>query len=205
MPYRMQTVPRRALRAALLLAAMGLVGSSGAEAAVVGEAVPPGAAQESSRSSPRIAGEYRYVGGETERQALLAAIESVVAEMNFLARPIARRRLRESNLPSAELRVVVTTDAITLVRPGRPLVTAPRDGSTIVWEGPGGDEFRVQHRLVGDDRLVQEFVGDGNRSENVFSLDPTGVKLTVQTTITADRLPSALRFRTTYLRKPQAE
>jgi len=67
-----------------------------------------------------IAGEYTYAGGEKQREELLAAIEEVVADMNFIARPIARRRLRASNLPSAELHLVLTADEITIARPVGP-------------------------------------------------------------------------------------
>lgn len=148
-----------------------------------------------------IAGNYRYSGGDKQREQLIEAIEAVVADMNFIARPIARKRLRESNLPSAELHLVFSDDEITIARPGRPTVSAPLDGSMVVWKSPDGDEFEVRHRLVGDHRLVQEFVGDGNRSENIFALDPDGSRLTVQTTITADRLPETLRFSMSYRRK----
>jgi hypothetical protein len=69
-------------------------------------------------------------------------------------------------------------------------------------EEPDGDEFKVRHNLRGDSEVTQEFVGDGNRSQNVFTLAPDGSRLTVHTTITADRLPGPLRFRMSYQRKP---
>lgn len=159
-------------------------------------------ASEPATTVPRIAGRYQYVGGERERQALLDAIEDVVKEMIFLARPIARRRLRDGNRPSDELRLEVSPTQITVVRPGRPTVTARRDGSTVVWKSPEGDEFKVKHRLGADGSLIQEFVGDGNRSENIFKLADDGSALTVQTTISAERLPKVLRFQTTYRRVP---
>lgn len=190
-------------RHALLLGALACpAATSGAELAPrerPDASTGPAATTEPAAEAVAIAGQYRFIGGDKERQALLDAIEDVIADMNFIARPIARKRLRESNLPSAELHLVVTADEITVARPGRPTVSAPRDGSTITWESPDGDEFQVRHRLVDDKTLVQEFVGDGNRSENVFSLD--GDRVTVATTIEADRLPKVLRFRMTYRRK----
>lgn len=178
--------------------------SSATSSARAGAPEPGARAQADPAAAPvAIAGEYRYAGGAEQRQQLLDAIEDVVAEMNFIARPIARKRLRESNEPSAELHLLVTETQITVVRPGRPTVAAPRDGTTIVWESPEGDEFEVRHRLQGERGLVQEFVGKGNRSENVFSLAEDGSTVTAQTTITADALPKALRFRMTYQRKPK--
>lgn len=160
------------------------------------------ATNEAGATAPRIAGRYQYIGGQRERQALADAIEEVVKEMIFLARPIARRRLRDSNQPSDELRLEFSPTNITIVRPGRPTVAARRDGSTVVWKSPEGDEFKVKHRLGADGSLIQEFIGDGNRSENIFKLADGGSLLTVQTTISADPLPKVLRFQMTYRRVP---
>jgi hypothetical protein len=188
----------RRLAHAMLFAPVTLLGQAAGGAPVAA------AAEAATAAAPRIAGVYGYVGGEGERSALISAIEGVIHDMIFIARPIARKRLRAANMPSDELMIAVTADRIVIVRPGRPTVSAPRDGSEIVWRSPDGDEFRVRHHLVGDDRVVQEFVGDGNRSENTFSLAADGARLTVQTSITADRLPRPLHFRTTYQRKPKA-
>jgi hypothetical protein len=160
------------------------------------------AASEAGTAAPKIAGRYQYVGGERERQALDSAIDDVVKEMMFLARPIARRRLRDSNQPSNELYLEVSATQITIVRPGRPTVAARRDGAAVVWTSPEGDEFTVRHRLGADGSLIQEFVGDGNRSLNIFKLASDGSQLSVQTTISADRLPKVLRFQMTYRRVP---
>lgn len=194
------TRPRRRTQA-LLLSVMACPTESGASVVAASELPHTAAAAELDAPTARITGTYRYAGGEKQRQQLIDAIEDVIADMNFIARPIARKRLLESNLPSAELQLIVTEDEIVVARPGRPTVSAPRDGSTIVWESPDGDKFEVRHRLVSDVELVQEFVGDGNRSENVFKLDDDGSRVVVATTISANRLPKTLRFRMTYRRK----
>lgn len=169
-------------------------------AAVQAAAEPTAVAGAAETAAPKIEGRYRYIGGEAQRQALLDAIEDVVKDMFLLARPIARRRLRDSNQPSAELALEFGARVITIVRPGRPTVAAPRDGSRVVWRSPEGDEFQVKHRLRSDGALIQEFVGDGNRSENVFRLADDGARLTVETTISADALPKVLRFKMSYRR-----
>src|SRR5688572_13376519 len=196
-------------RQAFLCSALALVASMGQGDGMaswsegsVGSLVVTAGEPDPSAADATLAGRYVYAGGEQQRQQLLDAIEDVIAEMNFIARPIARRRLRESNWPSDELHLLITEVEITVARPGRPTVSAPRDGSTITWRSPDGDAFEVRHRLVAADQLIQEFVGEGNRSENVFSLEENGSRMTVQTTIYADRLPKVLRFRMSYRRKP---
>ncbi len=171
-----------------------LVGDTGANAAA-----------DDAKPRPAIAGHYRYVGGAVQRKALDDAIEVVVADMNFIARPIARKRLRESNQPSAALELRVTDDEITVERPGQPTVSAPRDGSTINWEDPNGDEFKVQHRIVGDHEIRQHFVGEQSVSDNAFVLAADGERVTVTTTIKADRLPKTLSFTMSYRRGPKAK
>lgn len=192
-------VERRSLIATVLVLASACAAEAGAARESHADEAPAPTAH--GVATPRVAGHYRYAGGEAQRQQLLDAIEAVVADMVFLARPIARRRLRDGNLPSEELQIEVTSDKITILRPGRPTVSAPRDGSQVVWKSPDGDEFKVRHVLRADHEVTQEFVGDGNRSINEFTLADDGARLVVRTTITADRLPRALRFRMTYQRR----
>ena len=172
--------------------------------ALVGE-TGANAAADDAKPRPAIVGHYRYVGGAVQRKALDDAIEDVVADMNFIARPIARKRLRESNQPSAALELRVTDDEITVERPGQPTVSAPRDGSTINWADPNGDEFQVQHRIVGDHEIRQHFVGEQSVSDNAFVLAADGERVTVTTTIQADRLPKTLSFTMSYRRGPKAK
>ena len=149
----------------------------------------------------RFAGNYRYVGGETEIKELDQAIEEVVQKMNFFIRGIARRRLRAPNLPSSEIGIFIEREQIRITRPGRPVVSAPADGTTISWRHPtDGDVFRVSHGLDERGTLYQRFEDDRSLSLNHFTLSSDGKRLTIKTEITADRLPAPLSFKTTYER-----
>jgi hypothetical protein len=147
----------------------------------------------------RFAGTYRYVGGEGEIRELDAAIESVVKQMNFLIRGIARSRLREPNLPSPAITIAVARGAITVARPSRPTVTAPASGEPIEWKSPSGDRFTVRHGVTADGLLYQRFEDDRSVTVNHFHLGDDS-RLVIETTIHSRRLPSALVFRTTYQR-----
>ena len=61
------------------------------------EATATNTAHAASEQADRFVGSYAFAGGERERAALDAAIDEVVAEMNFLVRDVARSKLRESN------------------------------------------------------------------------------------------------------------
>lgn len=146
-------------------------------------------------------GTYRFAGGQEETQEVERAIDEAVEEMNVFIRGIARRRLQEPNLPTDELRISLGGDMITVARTGQPKVSAPATGKRVAWRNPrNGNELEVSHRITPAGALEQKLVGDRGTSTNVFTISADG-KLSMKTTVTADKLPSAIRFTTTYVRK----
>lgn len=146
-------------------------------------------------------GTYRFAGGQEEVQRVERAIDVAVDEMNVFIRGIARRRLKEPNLPSDELRISLGGESITVARTGQPEISAPATGKRVPWRNPrNGNELEVSHRITPAGALEQKLVGDRGVSTNVFALAADG-KLSMKTTVTADKLPSAIRFTTTYVRK----
>ena len=53
----------------------------------------------------RLAGRYRFVGGQRERKAWEEAIEDVVVEMNLIVRGMARKRIRKTNRIADEVAI----------------------------------------------------------------------------------------------------
>jgi hypothetical protein len=158
-------------------------------------------AQDVDSALQRYVGTYRYIGGAEEIRALDAAIEEVVSQMNFLIRGIARRRLREPNLPSEKLIISSKDEQIRIDRPGQPAVSAPADGRPITWRHPeDGDVFEVQHGIDERGVLYQRFKGERSVSRNRFVFPDDGESLIIHTEIEADRLPAPLRFKMTYRR-----
>jgi hypothetical protein len=146
-------------------------------------------------------GTYRFVGGEKEAQEVERAIDDAVDELNIFIRGIARRRLKEPNLPTDELRISFEDGTITIARSGQPAVAAPASGKRVNWKNPrNGNELRVAHRIMPDGSLEQNLIGDRGVSTNVFSLAEDG-RLSMRTTVEAEKLPSTIRFTTTYARK----
>jgi hypothetical protein len=164
------------------------------------------AAQAVDPALQRFVGTYSYVGGDAEIRALDEAIDQVVSQMSFLIRGIARRRLRAPNLPSKEVGVFVENGKIRIHRPGQPEVSAPADGKPITWRHPDdGEVFRVRHGVDEEGILYQRFEGERSVSRNRFILSEDAKRLSIQTVITADRLPAPLRFRMSYERKEVAK
>ncbi len=156
------------------------------------------------RAEPRsypITGTYRYVGGDAETRAIEDAIDEAVDDMNVFIRGIARRRLREPNLPAERISIVATADEATVAPEDRPKVTAPVGKTPVEWTNPNnGNTLRVSYRVPTPRRLEQRLRGDRGLSVLSFDLQEDGSTLTITTRITADLLSKPLEFRTTYRR-----
>lgn len=149
----------------------------------------------------RLVGTYRFVGGQKEIREVERAIDEAVDEMSFLIRGIARKRLKEPNLPTDEVQISLGNGKITISRSGQPAIAAPATGEVVTWRNPrNGNELEVTHRVTKAGALEQRLVGDRGVSTNLFSLSKEG-RLVLKTTIDADKLPSTIRFSTTYARK----
>ena len=148
-----------------------------------------------------LVGDYRFAGGERETREVERAIDEAVDEMNVFIRGIARRRLKEPNMPTETLRISVEDGMIAVARSGQPTISAPASGNQVTWKNPrNGNELQVTHRMKSDGELEQKLVGDRGVSTNVFSLQNDG-RLLMKTIVTAEKLPSDIRFSVTYARE----
>ncbi len=159
------------------------------------------AASAEAPSANAVLGTYRFAGGDAEVRKVERAIDEGVEEMSFLIRGMASRRLKEPNLPSEELRIFIEGANITVARLGHPDISAPADGRAVTWRNPNnGNELKVSHQVSDAGVLTQRLVGERGTSVNRFEVDDSG-RLTMKTTIEADKLPSPIRFSTTYVRR----
>ncbi|MGN6187120.1 MAG: hypothetical protein ACTHQM_26075 [Thermoanaerobaculia bacterium] len=119
-----------------------------------------------------------------------AAIEKSIAKMNFIARPIARGRLRKTNPVYPNAAFSFTSDAAR-VTAGANTLTLPLSGASITWNRDG-EKIRVSGRLTNESTYVETFdASDGHRT-NTFTA--SGDELRLHVTVTASRLPSPLTY-----------
>ncbi|HEY6643147.1 hypothetical protein [Povalibacter sp.] len=139
-----------------------------------------------------------FVSTDTSKAAIIQAIYTAIAKMNFLTRAVARSRLLATN-PLYQ-RIEITNDGSQItVRydKGRPVVM-PADGSEVKWTRDDGEEFNVAARAQGA-QLQQTFKAEDGQRLNQFSLSPDGT-LTLNVTIESPRLPAPLKYSLTYRR-----
>jgi hypothetical protein len=124
-------------------------------------------------------------------------IEQATASMNFITRPIARSRLKNTNPVYQTLRITREPDGVSIQFDQRQPLRVPIDGSTVPWTREDGQKFLVSARLDQED-LVQTFLAEDGERTNVFHVDAVGPTLTLRVVVTSPRLPGPLRYALTY-------
>lgn len=142
-------------------------------------------------------GAYAFSGGQSERDAVLAAIDDVVAEMNPLARGIARERLRDANPVPARIEIAREADMLAIAFDGR-RYEASLDGSKTQVEGITGDTLDY-HVTVSAARIRQTFTGPKGGRKNLLGRKGEH-GLSVDVTVTSDSLPKPLAYRLSFKR-----
>lgn len=127
---------------------------------------------------------------------IAGAIERGTADMNFVTRPIARRRLRATNNAYATIEIRQESGSITTVLDGR-TITSPADGRSIRWTREDGEVLQVATSLRGR-TLTQTFTAEDGSRESVYELSDEGRRLTLQVTIRSGRLPAPITYRLAY-------
>jgi len=130
---------------------------------------------------------------QTRTDDIAAAINTTVADMNFIKRPIARSRLAKLN-PAYRKVVIAISDREVLIKfDERDAIHMLPGGKTSPWTREDGDKFMVAAQ-VGKDQLIQTFKNDEGERTNVFKLSPDGRSLTMTATVKSPQLPRPLTY-----------
>ncbi len=155
-------------------------------------------ASAAAQQAPQLQGTFTLV---STADVVTTAITSGTAKMNFIKRPIARSRLKKTNLPPyATVTFTYPPNEISIEMDTRKPVVTPADGKTIKWTREDGEVFDVNSVWEGG-ALKETFVaGDGSR-ENLFEPGPDGQSMTLQVTIRSSQLKQPIVYRLEYRRK----
>jgi hypothetical protein len=128
-------------------------------------------------------------------------IEAATADMNFIARPIARNRLRAVTTPCMSFTFSFDDDNVTYQCEDQPPHVSPIDGRSVRREAAHGREAHVLTHVIEEDRIIQTMrAEDGGVRRTVFELDLTGTAIRATTTITSDQLNRPVRYSLEYNR-----
>jgi hypothetical protein len=150
--------------------------------------------------SLRYTGTYVYVGGDTERHAVAAAVERAIAGLGFLGKPVARQSLRQR----AEVREAYTLffDGLGNCRlnsPGFPVELAPLDGRPAPLQTKSGDKTELRMHFE-DGVLLQQGRTDEGSGRTEFRLTEDGTTLLVHRVMESAQLTAPVDFSLTYQR-----
>ena len=119
--------------------------------------------------------------------------------MNFVTRPIARGRLRKTNVPYNRMVISHTAAEVSTTFDNRHAIVSPTNGREIEWTREDGE--RLHLRTVWENgKLVQSFRADDGTRTNTYSASADGRTLTMHVRITSPRLPQPLEYNLVYNR-----
>lgn len=130
---------------------------------------------------------------QTRADDVAAAIESTVADMNFIKRPIARKKLIRLNPVYKKVIIAVADSGVTVKFDERDVIPMPPGGKPGPWTREDGDKFMVAAQLS-KDQMIQTFKNDEGDRTNVFKLSADGKTLTMSATIRSPQLPKPLTY-----------
>ena len=145
-----------------------------------------------------------YANEAQVANSIEAAVDTAIAKMNFIARPVARSRLKKTNTAHRRVTIASTAQEISIAFDGNPPVRMPADGQTAKWTRDDGEVFDVSARWV-DDQLVQTFKAPDGQRVNTFVLSPDGRTLNMQVEITSPQLPAPVAYALTFGRESGAQ
>ncbi len=145
----------------------------------------------------RLAGRWRYVGGQAQRARAAAAADWATEPMNVLVRGIVRSMLK-TRIRSPSFTISITDTHIDIDH-GVDHIRAPRVGKPVPWTNEHGDRSTVRHRVIRD-RILQHIVNAQGDRQHVFVGNRAENSMTLYCTIRAARLPRDVDYRFSYRR-----
>jgi hypothetical protein len=129
----------------------------------------------------------------TKADDVAAAINAVVADMNFIKRPIARSRLTKLNPVYKKVLIAIGDKGVFIKFDERDSIPMPAGGRPGPWTREDGDKFMVAAQ-VSKDQLIQTFKNYEGERTNVFTLSPDGKTLVMSATIKSPQLSKPLTY-----------
>jgi hypothetical protein len=148
-----------------------------------------------------VVGNHLYTLVADESDDIRPAIDRSVAHMNFIIRPIARRRLTKANRPAEHLEFDVQPDTLAVTFDAMNPIMTPLNGDSTPWMRGGTHERYEVHVELGGDTVRQVIKTDDGQRENVFVFLDDGAKVLLHVILTAERLPTPLRYTLVYRRE----
>ena len=142
-------------------------------------------------------GTFTYVPDKSD--AVDHAIEAAVSRFNLFVRPFVRWRLRAANAPYQRITIALTPTQVSITIDEDDPERMPLDGTPIEGKDENGEVVQVRTRVEGN-ALTQEFSTKDGQRLNIYEVSPDGQTLTLQVTVSSQRLAEPVKYRLVYRR-----
>lgn len=144
----------------------------------------------------------RYVLDSARSDRIDARVEETVRGMNFVKRPIARRRLLKVNRAALRFELRFAGDTGRLVVPAESPIPLGLRRDAQAWTNAEGERFAVTAQLSPGIRqtLVVQFKAEDGERTNLYRLDDDGRGLSLTVTVESPQLGTPLRYTLRYRR-----
>ena len=127
------------------------------------------------------------------------SIESLVDDMNFIKRPFARSKLKDTNKVCGKIFVTQAGSDLTVQcdASGKKFTTPASGAKKKVIGSDGESEYMLSQKISGN-TLTQKFEGEDGSRLSIYSWDPETKKMTLKVTVSSPKLPRALKYTLPY-------
>jgi hypothetical protein len=162
---------------------------------------PPARLSAADEETTRFAGTYVYVGGESERAVVKAAVDRATEGM--FGKVIARQELMKRSEPRPSYTIRFEEGGrVSVESPGFPAESSLLDGTEVVVRNKYGDVLKQSQQFV-EGVLVQSGRNDDGSGSTEFRLGSDGNTLQVMHVSRSPRLPRPVVYSLTYFRAPR--
>jgi hypothetical protein len=146
-------------------------------------------------------GNHLYELIPDESDDIRSAIDVSVAHMNFIIRPIARRRLSKANRLADHVEFGVQSDTLAVTFGEMNPIITPLNGDSTPWMRGGTHEWYQVRIVLAGDTLRQIIKTDDGQRENDFVFLDDGARVALHVILTAERLLIPLQYTLLYRRE----
>jgi hypothetical protein len=146
-------------------------------------------------------GSHLYELIPDESEDIRSAIDVSVEHMNFIIRPIARRRLAKANRLAEHVEFEMRPDTLAVTFDAMNPIITPLNGDSAAWKRGGTHEWYQVRIETSGDTLRQVIKTDDGQRENDFVFLDDGARVALHVILTAERLPIPLRYTLLYRRE----
>jgi hypothetical protein len=140
-----------------------------------------------------------FVNAAQPEQPIKKAVNEGAAQINFLLRPIARSRLKNTNPNITRVVIVRTGEDITIQLGASKPSTARPSGPAIKWSRDD-EVFDLALAWEGT-TLTQSFAAEDGKRFNRYTLSSDGNTLSLEITLTSDMLKKPVKYALAFARE----